>query len=64
MEGVIKGHTFCSCVPSYSLPVIDLGSEPSEAVKAVFDFLLMIACGPEFGGAIVMLGMGVGEVGT
>jgi len=64
MEGVIKGHTFCSCVPSYWLPVIAFGSGPSEAVKAVLDFLLMIACGPELGGAIVMLGMGVREVGT
>jgi len=41
-----------------------LGSEPSEAVKAVFDFLLMIAYGPALGGAIVMLVMGVGELGT
>ena len=64
MEGVIKGHTFCSCVPSYWLPVMALGSEPSEAVKAVPDFLLMIACGPCLGGDIVMLSMGVGEVGT
>ena len=64
MEGVIKSHTFCSCVALYWLPVIALGSEPSAAVKAVFDFLLKIACGPEFGGAIVMFGMGVGEVGT
>ena len=60
MEGVIKGHTFCSCVPSYWLPVMDLGSEPSEAVKAVPDFLLMIACGPCLGGDIVMLSMGGG----
>ena len=60
MERVIKGHTFCSRVPSYWLPVMALGSGPSEAVKAAPDFLLMIACGPGFGGDIVMLSMGGG----
>ena len=63
MEDVIKGHTFCSSVPSYWLPVIDLGSGQSSAVQAVFDFLLMIAYGPD-SNVIVMLGMGVGEAGT
>jgi len=43
--------------------VIALGSGPSEAVKAVPDFWLMIAYVPDFND-IVMLGMGVGEVGT
>ena len=63
MEGVIKGHTFWFSLPSYWLPVIALGSGPSEVVKAVPDFLLMIAYGPD-SNVIVMLGMGVGEAGT
>jgi len=63
MEGVIKGHTFWFCVPSYWLPVIALGLGPSEPVKAVPDFLLMIAFDPRVK-VIVMLGVVVGEVGT
>jgi len=63
MEGVIKGRTCWFGFPSYGLPVIALGSGPSEAVKAVPDFLLMIAHGPGRNG-IVMLDMGMGEVGT
>jgi len=63
MKGVIRGHTFWSWVSSYWLPLIALGSGPSEAVKAVPDFLLMIACGPGLN-VIVVLDMGVGEVGT
>ena len=55
--------TFWFCVPSYWLPMIALGSGPSEAVKAVPDFLLMIACGPGVN-VIAMLGVSVGEVGT
>jgi len=63
MEGVIKGHTFWFCVPSYSLPVIVFGLGLSETVKALPVFLFVIACSPERND-IVMLGMGVGEVGT
>ena len=63
MEGVIKGHTFWFSLPLYWLPVIALGSGPSEAVKAVPDFWLMIAYVPAFND-IVMLSMGVGEVET
>ena len=55
--------TFWFCVPLYWLPTIALGLGPSEAVKAVSDFLLMIACGPGVN-VIAMLGVGVGEVGT
>jgi len=63
MEGVIKGHTFWLSHPLYGSPVISLGSGPSEAVKAVLDFLLMMAYTPGFNG-IAMLDMGVREVGT
>ena len=63
MEGVIKGHTFWFSLPSYWLPVIALGSGPSEVVKAVPDFLLMIAYGPGRKD-IVVSGTGVGKVGT
>ena len=41
-----------------------LGSEPSEAVKTVPDFLLTKTRGPCLGGDIVMLSMGVGKIGT
>ena len=57
-----QGHTFWLSVPSYWLPVIALGSGPSEAVNADPDFWLMIAYVPARND-IVMLSMGVGEVG-
>jgi len=63
MEGVIKDHTFWFSVPLYWLPVIALGSEPLETVKAFPEFVLMIACGPE-PKDIVVLDMGMGEIGT
>jgi len=63
MEGVIKDHTFWFGVPSYGLPVIGGGSAASEAVQAVPPFWLMIAYVPGLND-IVMLDMGVGEVGT
>ena len=63
MEGVIKGHTFWFGVSLYGLPVIGGGSAASEAVKAVPPFWLMIAYIPGRND-IVMLDMGVREVGT
>jgi len=63
MEGVIEGHTVCLSPPLYFSPVRAPWSE-SERSKAVPDFLLMITYAPGPCAIIVMLGVGVGEVGT